>query len=77
MAVAGLVEVLWPRGTNWRGLPVMHLVLMHYFFDASFHHAKVLFRVDTLGLGLVVSVLNLTDIALRRLVGLKAVVDAG
>lgn len=58
-------------------LLLIPLVLVHDLLYASFHHAEVLFRVDVFCFGLVLKVLNLSDVALLFLVGLDAVVDAG
>lgn len=56
---------------------VFALVLIHNLFDPPLHHAEVLLRVDMLGLGFVLQVFYLTDVALIFLVTLKAVVDTG
>ena len=56
---------------------VAALVLIHDLFDPPLHHAEVLLGVDVLGLGLVLHVVDLPDVALILLVAFEAVVDTG
>jgi hypothetical protein len=72
--VGGIVLFLGREGVAFELF--FAFVFIHNLFDASLHHAEILFGIDMLGFGFVRHVVNLADVALLLLVTLEAVVYA-
>ena len=56
---------------------LISFVFFHDFLDSSLHHSEVLLGVDMFGLGFVLHVVNLSNVALLFLIAFEAVVDTG
>jgi hypothetical protein len=59
-------------------LATIHLfsfILIHNFFDAPLHHSKILLRINSFSLRLILHIVNFLYVALLLLVTLKTIIE--